>query len=114
MADGIYTMTYRGAADWGMGMLVLRRGQITGADTAGGLYNGRYIDQSEAIVLEMIMTVPAGVALAQGTPPRDRAYDVQFNARIPKRAIDNAQPVLVELPPGPVNVIVKRLRRLDD
>jgi hypothetical protein len=61
VADGIYTMTYRGAADWGMGMLVLRRGTVTGADISGCLYDGRYRDDPENLVLELDMTVPADV-----------------------------------------------------
>ena len=112
--EGIYTMTFRGAADWGMGMLVLRGGTVTGADMAGGLYDGRYIELSEALVLEMKMTVPAGVALVQGTPPQDESYDLNFSFEVSKRAIENSEPVLVILPPGPINVIVKRLRSLED
>jgi hypothetical protein len=101
MIDGIYTMTYRGAISWGIGVLVLRRGTVTGADAAGGLYDGRYVEQADNVVLEMKMTVPAGMELVQGTPPQPKPYEVPFNATIPKRAIETSEPVLVPLPPGP-------------
>lgn len=114
MAAGIYTMTYRGATGgWGMGMLVLTKGTITGADSVGGIYDGRYSENADSIILEMEMTVPPGVTLVQGTPAQPVAYKVPFNATIPKRAIETSAPVLVQLPPGPVNVIVTRLRNLD-
>ncbi len=111
--NGIYSMTYRGAVDWGIGMLVLQNGVVTGADIAGALYDGGYTESPTDLFLTMNMHVPAGVQLAQGGPPRANAYDVPFSATIPKRAIESSTPVLVELPPGPVNVIIKQIRSLE-
>src|SRR5712691_1804904 len=101
MLDGIYSMTYRGAADWGMGLLVLHKGTITGADIAGALYDGRYTDQGDSISIQIAMKVPPGVTLVQGTSPKATAYEVPFNALIDKKALENSQPVLINLPPGP-------------
>lgn len=112
MLDGIYAITFRGAADWGMGLLVLYKGTITGADVGGALYDGKYIDQGDTIQVDMVMKVPPGVTLVQGTAPRSTAYEVPFNVVIDKKAFENNQPVLVNLPPGPVNVIFKRLRTI--
>jgi hypothetical protein len=113
MVDGIYTMTYLGASgDWGMGMLVLRQGIVVGADAVGGLYDGRYIETPDSLNVEMAMTVPAGVTLVQGTPARPTAYQVPFNVTIPKASLEKSTPILVQLPPGPVNLIVKRIRAL--
>jgi hypothetical protein len=113
MVDGIYTMTYRGASgDWGMGMLVLRQGVVVGADALGGLYDGRYVETSDGLSVEMEMTVPPGVTLVQGTPPKATAYKVPFSTKISKEALEKSLPVLVQLPPGPVNLIVKRIRTL--
>jgi hypothetical protein len=114
VADGIYTMTFRGAADWGMGILVLRRGEVTGADMGGCLYDGRYRDDPDNLILELKMTVPAGGTLVQGTPPQTSPYVVPFNASVPKQSIETSAPFLVHLPPGPVNVIVRCLRKLDE
>src|SRR4051812_1698795 len=112
MIDGIYSINFRGAVTWGQGMLVLQKGAVTGADAAGVMYQGQYSESNEAIVLDLVMTVPPGALLVQGTPPRATAYNVPFKATVPKTSIENSQPVLVSLPPGPVNVIVKRLREL--
>jgi hypothetical protein len=112
MADGIYTITFRGATGWGMGLLLLQYGTVTGADSAGALYDGRFQDETDSLVLDVKMTVPPGVALVQGSIPRATPYEVPFRASISKRAIEFSEPTLIDLPPGPVNVIVKCLRRL--
>jgi hypothetical protein len=110
--DGIYALTFRGATGWGMGLLELRNGIAAGADALGATYDGTYRETDEDVTLDLNMTVPPGVSLVQGTPARPVQYSVPFSATIPKRAIDDHAPVLVELPPGPVNVIVRRLRAL--
>jgi hypothetical protein len=109
---GIYTLHFRGAAGWGMGLLELRDGIAAGADMAGALYDGTYEETDEDLTLKMHMTVPPGVTLAQGTAPKPVQYSVDFNARIPKGSIESGEPILVDLPPGPLNVIVARLRAL--
>jgi len=113
MWDGIYSIHFRGAADWGIGMLVLERGRITGADALGALYDGTYIVAGSEIEAWMTITVPPGVKLVQGTPAQPKSYQFQTNLRVPVNAIQTQQPVLMELPPGPVNMIFRRLRTLD-
>src|SRR5579871_5757699 len=112
MSDGIYLMTYRGAAGWGQGLLVLRDGKVTGADAQGGLYDGTFAQQPEGMTFDVQLTVPPGVVLVQGTQPQPTTYTVPFKAFLPYQSIEKELPVLVSLPPGPVNVIVKRLRAL--
>ena len=112
MLDGIYTITFRGAANWGMGALVLYKGTIAGADVGGALYDGQYTDQGDSVLVNMVMKVPPGVTLVQGTAPRATAYEVPFSVVINKKSFENSEPVLLKLPPGPVNVIFKRLRTI--
>ena len=111
--DGIYSMTFRGAADWGMGMLILQGGLIIGSDAGGVLYDGTYIDRGLEVVVNLKMTVPPGATLVQGTPARSDKYVVPVNAVISKSALEHSLPVLIQLPPGPVNVIFRRLRSLN-
>jgi len=112
MSQGIYTITFRGASDWGIGMLVLQNGNITGADVGGATYDGTYTDNGDSIFFKAIMTVPPGVSLVQGTRPMPTTYTVPFEAEIKKNIITTGEPVLINLPPGPVNVIFKKLRTL--
>jgi len=110
--NGIYALTFRGASGLGMGLLELRDGIAAGADAAGATYDGTYVETDQDIRLTLSMTVPPGVALVQGTRPRPVQYSVPFQATFPKTAIETNEPILIDLPPGPVNVIVRRLRTL--
>jgi hypothetical protein len=110
--DGIYAMNFRGAVGWGMGLLELRHGIVAGADVLGVTYDGTYSETEQEIRLDLRLTIPPGVSLVQGTAPRPIEYSVPFQATIPKNAIATSEPILVDLPPGPVNVIVRRLRGL--
>ena len=113
MADGIYAITFRGATDWGMGMLLLRKGVVTGVDSGGVLYDGIFKMSGDHLTFDLKLTVPPGATLVQGTLPQTSAYTVPFQASVPIRAIQQNVPVLVQLPPGPVNVIVKFLRSIE-
>src|SRR6185312_17154316 len=114
MIDGIYSMTFRGAVSWGTGLLVLRRGVVTGADTTGIIFDGSFSEQEGHLQIRMEMVVPPGVQLVQGTPARATEYRIPFAATIPTVALQNNTPVLVNLPPGPVNIIFRQLRGLVD
>lgn len=112
MLDGFYSMTYRGAVDWGIGMLVLRNGVIVGADAAGALYDGSYREEGLKVRIELTMSVPPGVTLVQGGPAQPTTYRVPVSVTVPISAVELSQPILLQLPPGPVNVIFRRLRAL--
>ena len=110
MIDGIYQITFRGAVDWGIGILHLKDEVITGADVGGVLYDGVYSGQGEKFKFDLTCTVPPGVSLVQGTPPQSNEYSFKFSLDLAKKDLESQQPVLIQLPPGPVNVIFKRLR----
>lgn len=112
MLDGIYSITFRGREDWGLGMLILQNGTIIGVDSGGVEFDGQYSDGALGVEVKVTMTVPAGATLVQGTRAQPFPYTVPFTLIVPRIAFDNAQPVLLELPPGPVNVIFRRLRKL--
>jgi hypothetical protein len=111
--DGIYSITFRGASDWGMGMLLFRAGRLTGADFGGVLYDGTYHHANDMVTVTAELTVPPGSTLVQGIPARPVAYKVPFNVQVPRQSLLSGQPVLIHLPPGPVNVIFKFLRGLE-
>lgn len=112
MLDGIYSITFRGRDDWGMGMLILQDGSILGADAGGVQYDGKYVETKSDVKVAFTMTVPPGATLVQGTKAQSSAYKITVEETLPVAAFDNSQPVLLSLPPGPVNVIFRCLRRL--
>lgn len=112
MLEGFYSITFRGASDWGMGMLILQKGQVVGSDAGGVQYDGTYQDIGDSISINITMTVPPGVPLVQGIPARPQKYTVPIEATLSKHAIESSQPILLQLPPGPINVIFRQLRTL--
>lgn len=110
MIDGIYTITFRGAADWGMGMLIFKNAVITGADVTGVQYDGSYVESNNLVKAKIKMIVPPGVTLVQGSPAQPIQYEIPFEVDIPILSFENQSPVLIHLPPGPVNVIFTKLR----
>lgn len=112
--EGIYSIVFRGEANWGMGMLIFHGGLITGADDGGALYDGTYVERGSNIEMAMVMTVPPGTVLVQGTAAQPTTYTVPINEMFPKSALETNEPVFMDLPPGPVNVIFRRLRSLGE
>lgn len=77
MTDGIYTMTFRGKADWGMGMLVFRQGIIAGADSGGVVYDGTYSNDGTNLLVQAKMTVPPGASATNDGQSRLLAMGVR-------------------------------------
>ena len=86
---------------------------MTGADAAGATFDGTYKEDGERVSFTLTMTVPPGVVLVQGTPARPVSYEVPIAASVPIRALNSLEPVRLEMPQGPVNVIFRRLQNLD-
>lgn len=114
MIDGIYSITFRGAADWGIGLLILQNGVITGVDVGGVQYDGVFSEEASSIKIDLTLTVPPGVSLVQGTPAQPTEFTVSISDSLPVSALDSNQPVTLKMPIGPVNVIFQRLRVLSN
>lgn len=108
--DGIYEIRFRGAVSWGVGILVFQNGKITGSDVGGAIYDGTFTSDDKKIHASIVLTVPPGGILVQGTVPLPFEQKIPFNVSINKSSIESGETVLLNLPPGPVNVIFKRLR----
>ena len=108
--EGFWLVQFAGAADRGFGILVLVRGLIVGANTAGGQYDGTYQYKAENEMLEIDMTVkmPPNVLTVQGVISR---RELVFNAQtsIPCDAWE-AKPFMAQTDLGPVNGTMKKIR----
>lgn len=112
MVQGFYAVTFRGAAAWGIGMVILHDGWITGADVGGVLIDGSYVDQGDQLAITVRSRIPPGVSLVQGVPGQPAWSSGEFSAVVPKQALDNGEPVLLNASAGPVNVIFRRVREI--
>lgn len=110
--DGTYAFVYSGADGMGFGVFTVKGGQVQGCDFVGAKYNGTAMVQPDgSIEGDIVMQVPAGVTLVQGTAAQDLPYQRRIKHRFPAQFGDG-EPVRVDTPPGQVIMMVKRV--LDD
>lgn len=65
MSNGFYSVQYAGRGGNGMGMVVLKNGQIVGADVYGGKFDGKYEAGSPGNILAHLrVELPAGAVSA--------------------------------------------------
>ncbi len=115
MKEGFYSITYTGAAGGsGFGILVFDTGAVIGADAAGGRYDGTYVynPKTEMIDAKVKLTVPAGAWLVTGVPAQGEEWSFDFEPSFPRETSET--PFQVDIPSGPVNVIIRYLRGFPD
>lgn len=109
--EGFYAVYYTGVAGLGHAVLVINEKIVTGADVAGGVYNGSYsITEKGEFNVEINFTIPAGTTLVTGqTLPEEftQTITTKLNSNFA-----NGQPVPVNTQLGPVNAVFKKLRDL--
>jgi len=109
---GIYAMYFTGLAGSGHAVFVMKDGIVAGADTVGGVLDGTYKSASEGYLdVTVTLTVPPGAWLVTGAVAGDQPMAQEIKARLPEN-LGGGNPVTVQTPTGPVNVIFKRLRDL--
>lgn len=113
MVDGIYLVNYTGRQGIGAATITLSKEQVFGADVAGGEYEGTYKIQNEKIVGNIVMHVPAGVPLVTGAPVSPVPYTVPISFTFPA-AMQEKQVIQtqIQLPTGPVNANIKKIKTL--
>ena len=113
MEEGFYAIYYTGVAGTGFGLFVLSKGVITGVDVGGGTYDGEYQVDRESGTLdgELKFNVPPGLPLVTGHPAQAEAFILKIPLKLPVN-LGGEQPMTVQTPTGPVNVVMKKLRDL--
>ena len=105
-------MYFTGSAGSGHAVFVMKDGIVAGADTVGGVLDGTYKSASEGYLdVTVTLTVPPGAWLVTGAVAGDQPMPQEIKARLPEN-LGGGNPVTVQTPTGPVNVIFKRLRDL--
>jgi hypothetical protein len=113
MTSGFYSMAYTGAVGTGFGLIALSKGVIAGADVAGGMYDGTYVERTSGIDFKMMMKLPSGAIPVQTGVPLTQAMNVPFDVSLPND-LGAEQPLLLQLPLGPINVIFKKIRDIQE
>ncbi|SRR5579883_1074213 len=114
MLEGFYRIAFTGVAGSGFGMLVFQKGTIAGADMAGATYDGTYQSNAETDLHEFQITVtfPAGVTPVQTGIPLAAPSRLNFNGKMSLNDISNDEPVLIQTPIGPINVLFSKIRNV--
>ncbi len=111
MYEGMYKVTFQGAKGTGLGVLVMQRGRVFGSD--GGVQYDGAAKPSESrpgfADVQLHLTVPPGVPLVQGVPPKAMSYGFDLECSI---AVRGTTPLTVQTPFGPVRAVVEFLREV--
>lgn len=111
MISGFYAIYYTGVGGSGIGVLAINNGIIVGADMVGGRYDGTYTQSAIAgnYDAKVRITIPPGSSLVTGAlaGPQPLCMDVAMT--LPEN-LGGEQPIRIETPTGPVNVIFRKLR----
>jgi hypothetical protein len=112
--DGFYRFVYSGRAGSGLGLIALHGGKITGVDAGGGEYEGQYSQDAltGGLTIRVALLVPPNVPLVIGVEPRDEAWTLPIDAKLPAN-FAGAVPVSVPTPFGPISVSFKLLRAFE-
>jgi hypothetical protein len=109
--NGTYGIVYSGSIGVGLGIFTVEDSELVGSDLAGGKYRGRVTEDAATgeITAVFKMFVPRGLTQVQGTSSLDMdSTRGPITLTMPPRFGDG-EPVKLQIPPGPVTVMVKRI-----
>ncbi len=111
MINGFYSIYFTGMAGVGFGVVVLKDGQITGADNAGAVYDGKYevFDENKSIVGNVILKSPPGAKLVTGASSGSKEGIWEIPLALPFD-LGKGNPINLSTPTGPINIIFRKLR----
>lgn len=108
--SAIYRMNYSGRNGFAGGVMYLGHSTIAGADQAGALYDGSYIQDDDGLRVSVNLTVPAGTKMAGGreiTQPTIMPMTGKFPLNF-----DNGQRLTMFIWNKPVQVAFEKIRDL--
>jgi|GEM_PF-1855189 len=109
--NGIYSANYTGAMGSGSAVLIMKNGEIAGADVTGGNYQGEYaLDDTKGVIKgKLILTIPAGTQLAMGGSAGTIPLTFEIPFTFPKD-FANGQVLPLDTVYGPLNVMFNYIR----
>ena len=111
MINGFYAIYYTGVTGSGLGVLAINNGIIVGADMVGGRYDGTYKQSAIAgdYDAKVRIVIPPGSSLVTGALAGPQPLYMDVVMTLPEN-LGGEQPIRIETPTGPVNVIFRKLR----
>ena len=111
--DGIWLVEYQGKFGQGIAIIVLVGGNITGAGSRGGLWDGTYKFNEASGNLDMTLTIrfASGVASTVMKLIGKAATSETYNFSVPANVEEHRLPPLQTLL-GPISAVMRKLRDL--
>lgn len=111
MLNGFYAIYFTGVTGSGIGIIAASNGVLSGADAAGGIYDGTYQQNAttKQYDAKIKLTVPPGTSLVTGALAGTQPMSIDIVTILPEN-LGNNHPVTIDTPTGKVNVIFKKLR----
>jgi hypothetical protein len=112
--NGFYAVYLSAKTGQGFAMLLLRNGQIVGADASGVLIDGRYTESAaNDYMAKCTVKTPANTQFLQGgfSGPQGESYDLDLP--LPNDFLSRDF-VRIETPRGPINAKFVKVRSLDE
>jgi hypothetical protein len=112
MIRGFYRMTFTGINGSGFGILAFKDSIVAGADVAGTIFDGTFIDLTppDKIEFKVIMRAPAGVAPVQTGVVLAAPIEIEITGTLSEAEIESGAPTRLETALGPVNVLFQKIR----
>lgn len=112
--NGFYAVNLSSRNGQGFAMVILRNGQIIGADATGVILDGNYAhDPDNGYQMTLIVKTPPNIPLLQGglSGPQGETQNLNFPLPIDFASRDF---VRIDAPRGPINAKFVKLRDLND
>ena len=110
MREGIQKVDHQGIEGMGMALMILEARKATGADVAGGIYDGGHVwnNQAELLDVDVDVAMPEGVVLVTGEEAPAGGLTFWVRCSFPRDPSN--QSARAETGFGPVDVRIQLLR----
>jgi hypothetical protein len=111
--EGFYSVYMTGKEGQGFAMIIFMAGRLIGADAAGCMFDGQYVEGGEGISVSLSIKAPPNVPRVQGGLTGSQGEENHLDFHLPQNFASN-EFVRIDTQHGPVNVKLIRLRGISD
>jgi hypothetical protein len=107
--EGFYSAYITGKEGQGFALFIFMAGRVVGADAAGFLFDGQYVEGGDGLSVSLAIKAPPNAPRVQGGLTGPEGEENHLNFHLPQDFASN-EFVRIDTQQGPVNVKLVRLR----